>query len=127
MHKASSEGEHKRPSKWLATAQARELMTELESSLLKNSQSPNSGFAHKVINVKHGGKNPGTYAHEILAVEYAGWIRPDFRIMVNQTFIDYHSGKLADKEQKRKTHRDEGSGLPEFRKARAMQIAMEGY
>ncbi|WP_339057092.1 KilA-N domain-containing protein [Candidatus Regiella endosymbiont of Tuberolachnus salignus] len=125
IHKASGEGEHKRPSKWLATAQSQELITELEASLLKNSQSPNSGFAHNVIEVKHGGKNPGTYAHEILAVEYAGWIRPDFRIRVNQTFIDYRRGKLTKETPKRQPHRDEGSGLPEFRKAKAMQMAME--
>jgi hypothetical protein len=27
-------------------------------------------------------------------VEYAGWISPKFRILVNQTFIDYRTGKL---------------------------------
>ncbi|WP_339058328.1 hypothetical protein [Candidatus Regiella endosymbiont of Tuberolachnus salignus] len=60
-----------------------------------------------------------------LAVEYAGWIRPDFRIRVNQTFIDYRRGKITKETPKRQPHRDEGSGLPEFRKAKAMQIVME--
>ncbi|HAX5210387.1 TPA: KilA-N domain-containing protein, partial [Escherichia coli] len=33
------------------------------------------------------------FAHELLAVEYAGWISPVFRLHVNQTFIDYRTGK----------------------------------
>ncbi|WP_290608454.1 KilA-N domain-containing protein [Arsenophonus sp. ENCA] len=95
LHKASGEGEHKRPSKWLATIQAKELIAELEANLLKNNQSPNSGSAHKVLNTVNGGSSPGTFAHELLAIEYAGWISPKFRLMVNQIFIDYRTGKLA--------------------------------
>nr|WP_119711296.1 KilA-N domain-containing protein [Arsenophonus endosymbiont of Aleurodicus floccissimus] len=93
LHKASGEGEHKRPSKWLATIQAKELIAELEANLLKNNQSPNSGSAHKVVNAVNGGSPPGTFAHELLA--YAGWIAPKFRLMVNQTFLDYKTGRLA--------------------------------
>ncbi|SFO09993.1 KilA-N domain-containing protein [Xenorhabdus japonica] len=93
LHKASKEGEHKRPSKWLETKQARELIRELEVKLLKNNQSPNSGLGRKVINVARGGTSPGTYAHELIAVSYAGWIRPDFQLDVNQAFIDFKSGK----------------------------------
>lgn len=92
LHKASGEGEHKRPSKWLDTKQAKELISELESKLLKNIQSPNSGFAQKVVESAHGGTSPGTYAHELIAVSYAGWIRADFQLDVNQAFIDYKSG-----------------------------------
>ncbi|MFS1538926.1 MAG: KilA-N domain-containing protein [Candidatus Phlomobacter fragariae] len=95
LHKASGEGEHKRPSKWLATIQAKELIAELEANLLKNNQSPNSGSAHKVLNTVNGGSSPGTFAHELLAIEYAGWISPKFRLMVNQIFIHYRTGKLA--------------------------------
>ncbi|WP_323872118.1 phage antirepressor KilAC domain-containing protein [Xenorhabdus doucetiae] len=89
LHKASGEGEHKRPSKWLATEQANELVAELKE------QSPVSGLGQEVVKSVRGGVNPGTFAHELLAVEYAGWISPKFRLQVNQTFIDYRSGKLA--------------------------------
>ncbi|MGT3291634.1 KilA-N domain-containing protein, partial [Yersinia enterocolitica] len=34
------------------------------------------------------GVNQGTFAHELLAIEYAGWISPAFRLQVNQTFLD---------------------------------------
>tara|TARA_R100001039_G_scaffold37330_1_gene35631 strand:- start:1073 stop:2026 length:954 start_codon:yes stop_codon:yes gene_type:complete len=89
IHKASGEGEHKRPSKWTVTAQAKELIDELES------QSPESGFAP--IGSKHGGSGRGTFAHELLAVSYAGWISPRFQLQVNQVFLDYRMGKLESK------------------------------
>lgn len=95
LHKASGEGEHKRPSKWLVTKHAKELISELEAKLLKTIQSPNSGSAQKVVEPINGGSNPGTYAHELIAVSYAGWIRADFQLDVNQAFIDFKSGKRS--------------------------------
>ncbi|MCK2155733.1 KilA-N domain-containing protein, partial [Citrobacter braakii] len=95
IHKASGQGQHKRPSKWTETKQAKELMTELEGNLLKNNQSPNSGSGQKVLHIVNGGTSPGTFAHELLAIEYAGWISPAFRLQVNQTFLDYRTGKLT--------------------------------
>ncbi|WGL97228.1 phage antirepressor KilAC domain-containing protein [Arsenophonus sp. aPb] len=95
LHKASGEGKHKRPSKWLATTQSKELIAQLEANLLKNNQSPNSGLGHEVINSIKGSTNPGNFAHELLAIEYAGWISPKFRLTVNQTFLDFKAGKLA--------------------------------
>lgn len=68
LHRASGEGSHKRPSKWLATEQAKALISELEK------QSPNSGLGQEVIKTVKGGISPGTFAHELLAIEYAGWI-----------------------------------------------------
>ncbi|EEL1018995.1 KilA-N domain-containing protein [Salmonella enterica] len=94
LHKASGTGKHKAPNKWLETKQAKELIAELEANLLKNIQTPNSGSAQKVINVINGGNSPGTYAHELLAIEYAGWIKAPFRLQVNQTFLDFKAGKL---------------------------------
>ncbi|WP_312358846.1 phage antirepressor KilAC domain-containing protein [Mixta calida] len=88
LHKASGGDGHKRPSKWLATDQAKELISELEK------QSPISGLGENIIKVIKGGVAPGTFAHELLAVEYAGWISPAYRLTVNQTFLDYRTGKL---------------------------------
>lgn len=95
LHKASRLGKHKAPNKWLDTKQSKELITELEDNLLKNIQTPNSGSAHNTVNVVNGGSTPGTFAHELLAIEYAGWISPAFRLQVNQTFLDYRTGKLT--------------------------------
>jgi phage antirepressor YoqD-like protein len=85
LHKASGLGDHKRPSKWIATNSAKNLVSELDT------QSPNSGSALNLIN---GGSNPGTFAHELLAISYAGWISPSFQLKVNQVFLDYRAGKL---------------------------------
>lgn len=85
LHKASGLGGTKRPSVWLATKQSKELINELES------QSQNSG---SVLEVNNGGVSPGTFAHELLAVSYAGWISPAFQLKVNQVFIDWRTGKL---------------------------------
>lgn len=93
LHKASHEGEHKRPSKWLDTSPAQEFIAAVRR------QSPQTGSGTKsdgydVLRVVNGGNAPGTFAHELIAVEYAGWISPEFRIKVNQTFIDYRTGKI---------------------------------
>ncbi|WP_445012155.1 KilA-N domain-containing protein [Vreelandella stevensii] len=85
IHRASGEGEHKRPSKWLATAPAQELVEHLEV------KSPSEGF--KNVESRKG-RWGGTYAHELLAVSYAGWISPKFQLQVNQVFLDYRMGKL---------------------------------
>ncbi|GCU87097.1 KilA-N domain-containing protein [Escherichia coli] len=95
LHKASGEGKHKSPGEWLRLKQTAGLIAELEANLLKNNQDGNSRLGHKAIISVHGGSTPGTFAHELLAVEYAGWISPAFRLQVNQTFIDYRTGKLA--------------------------------
>lgn len=90
IHHASGEGSHKRPSIWRATKQAHELISELED------QSQNSGFGP--IEARRGGKMAGTYAHELLAVSYAGWISPKFQLHVNQVFLDYRMEKLPSPE-----------------------------
>jgi len=82
LHRASKTATHKRPSKWLATPQAKELITELES------QSPHEGLARKLISSVKGGAASGTFAHELIAVSYAGWISPSFQLKVNQAFLD---------------------------------------
>lgn len=89
IHKASEAGQSKRPSKWLANGPTLELIQELKN------QSPQEGFAPTTVN--HGGKHPGTFAHELLAVSYAGWISPRFQLQVNQVFLDYRMGKLESK------------------------------
>ncbi|MGJ0628623.1 phage antirepressor KilAC domain-containing protein [Xenorhabdus bovienii] len=99
LHKASNTGAHKTPSQWLRRNETKALIAEIESNSLKNSRSVNLHSAQKSINVVNGGVNYGTFAHELLAVSYAGWISPSFQLQVNQTFIDYRSGKLVDQVQ----------------------------
>lgn len=86
IHAASGKQHTKRPSIWLATGQAQELVSEL---------SQNSGFGQEVIKSVKGGKSPGTFAHELLAISYAGWINAAFQLKVNQVFMDYRTGNLS--------------------------------
>lgn len=83
LHKASGEGANKAPAQWIRTQQAQEFVSEVGNQTMQ------------ICIVSTEGRNGGTFAHELIAVEYAGWISPAFRIRVNQTFIDYRTGKLA--------------------------------
>lgn len=84
LHKASGLGKQKQPSNWLRLVGTKELLDELSNS---------SDLRSNVVSSVEG-KNGGTFAHELLAVSYAGWISPAFQLKVNQTFLDYRQGKL---------------------------------
>lgn len=119
LHKASGEGESKEPNRWLRLASTQELITELGKVSTESELPPYLEVAQELIKVTKGGTAPGTFAHELLAIEYAGWISPKFRLRVNQTFIDYRTGKLHAPIQKK----DES--LPALRRAKALQIQMQ--
>lgn len=77
LHQASGAGEAKKPGNWIKRASTKALKNELETQV-----------SFLTLDVVVGGDRAGTYAHELLAVEYAGWISPAFRLKVNQAFID---------------------------------------
>lgn len=83
LHKASGLGANKAPAQWLRTQTAKSLIDELEKETVQ------------ICIVSDEGRNGGTFAHELLAIEYAGWISPVFRLQVNQTFLDFRTGKLV--------------------------------
>ncbi|AKJ41804.1 phage antirepressor KilAC domain-containing protein [Pragia fontium] len=84
LHKASGLGEEKAPAKWLRNKQAKELVQELIDGQICPSP----------VDANKGGVEQGTFAHELLAISYAGWISPSFQLKVNQVFLDYRTGKL---------------------------------
>ncbi|GEM_PF-4324050 len=90
IHHAAGAIAHKRPSQWARRDEAKELIAEL-------SQSADLHFGP--IHAVRGGAHRGTYAHELLAVSYAGWISPKFQLQVNQVFLDYRLGKMQIAEQ----------------------------
>lgn len=85
LHKASGGQGHKKPSQWLRRQEAKSLITELGVNLHP---------AQEVVSSVNGGLNAGTFAHELLAVSYAGWISPAFQLKVNQVFLDFRAGRL---------------------------------
>jgi hypothetical protein len=82
LHHASQTGPEKRPSEWLRRKTTKALITELASQSVDLR-----------LDVVKGGDGPGTYAHELLAISYAGWISPACQLKVNQAFIDMRTGK----------------------------------
>lgn len=85
LHKASGLGSAKKPSNWLRLDSTKELITELDQC---------SDLSTASVDTVVGSANPGTYAHELLAIAYASWISPSFHLQVNQVFLDYRTGKL---------------------------------
>jgi len=84
LHRASGLGKAKQPSNWLRLDSTKALIDEfLNSSDLRSS----------AITTTEGIKG-GTFANELLAVSYAGWISPRFQLQVNQIFISYKTGAL---------------------------------
>lgn len=70
LHKASGAGKSKQPYNWVRLQSTQELIEELErSSDLRNGLT---------INKVQGGSKQGTFAHQLLAISYAGWISPAF-------------------------------------------------
>jgi hypothetical protein len=81
LHRASRGGPDKAPSQWLRNKQTAELVAELEKETMQIS----------IVSIE--GRNGGTFANELLAVSYAGWISPAFQLKVNQAFLDAKAGK----------------------------------
>ncbi|ELK1249936.1 KilA-N domain-containing protein [Citrobacter freundii] len=82
LHKASGGEKKNGPAYWVTLDSTTQLIAELEKQTTG------------ITVVKKEGRYGGTFAHELLAIEYAGWISPAFRLQVNQTFLDYRTGKL---------------------------------
>ncbi|MCE9679595.1 KilA-N domain-containing protein [Shewanella sp. AS1] len=78
LHRASGLGSAKKPSNWLRLASTAELVDELS----------NCSDLSSLSVCKTEGRNGGTFAHQLLAISYAGWISPRFQLQVNQAFLD---------------------------------------
>lgn len=89
LHRASGCLKKNGPSYWLALESTNSLIEELQSD---------TGISVSLIQAVKGNRSDktqqGTFAHELLAISYAGWISPTFQLKVNQVFIDYRTGKL---------------------------------
>lgn len=86
LHQASGAAPTKRPTDWLRRKSTQALIEALAE------QGEGAGTHLEVV---HGGERAGTYAHELLAVSYAGWISPAFQLKVNQAFLDMKRGQPA--------------------------------
>lgn len=78
LHRSSGNDSSKAPAQWLRLKGTQELIEELTDMQIHTS----------LVNSVKGGVEQGTFAHELLAVSYAGWISASFQLKVNQAFID---------------------------------------
>lgn len=76
LHKAAGNLGHQRPSKWLATAQANDLVSRLEAQ----------NRATKPVNIRKGQGVSGTYVTKELVYSYTMWISTDFHLEVIQAY-----------------------------------------
>lgn len=74
---------NKNPTEWLRLTETKRLIDELCNS-------HNTGKSHIISSTR--GKGGGTWAHKILAVEYAGYLSPEFKVKVNDTFLRVQEG-----------------------------------
>ncbi|MFM4996017.1 phage antirepressor KilAC domain-containing protein [Aeromonas sanarellii] len=108
LHKNS-----KQPADWLKLDQTKELIETLFNSEDFHSWGLNKEDQHfGLVVAKVGRYGGGTFAHELLAISYAGWISPAFQLQVNQVFLDYRTGKL-------------GPVTPQLTTMEILQIAMQ--
>lgn len=80
LHTASGSDPNKRPAQFLRTGPAKEYIRGMTDAHI---------CASPLQTVK-GGSSQGSYAHELLAMEYARWISAPFAIHVNQVFLELH-------------------------------------
>jgi hypothetical protein len=119
LHKAYEREEgrafqNKAPAKWFRTQQVREYVDYVDGHICPS----------PVVS-KKGGLDQGTFAHELIAIEYAGWLSPKFRAVVNQTFIDYRTGKLQPKTLNDPTLQAVSIMLAEIDALKTRQMAVE--
>jgi len=70
---------NKRIDVWLKTAQTKELIEHVEKTLIP----PKGGIITK------RGKGGGTYAHNLIAMDFAMWLSTEFRVKV---YLEYMNG-----------------------------------
>lgn len=97
LHKAAIANgratESHRPSEFLSNQGVQGFIAALDASGAENSGKAENPALVKSIKSVKGGKSPGTYAVELVAIRYASWIDPSFEVRVYRTFQQALKGK----------------------------------
>lgn len=78
---------YQEPYEWSRLPATKQLIEQLAENL-----NPGKSRIWKSRRGQHGG---GTWAHKLLAVEYAGYLSPDLKLKINETFLRAESGDVA--------------------------------
>lgn len=77
------------PRRWKDTEEAKQLIDKLAENL---HVAKNAVYKVSKARIDRGG---GTWAHKLLAVEYSGYLSPDLRLKINDTFLRVQSGDTS--------------------------------
>lgn len=78
---------NKDPRKWKETEEAKQLIDRLAKNL---------NVAKNVIyKASRGRYSTGSWGHKLLAVEYSGYLSPDLKLKINDTFLRVQSGDTS--------------------------------
>jgi hypothetical protein len=103
------------PSQWRRLPESAKLIDQLAGNL----HVPKSHiYKASKARVDRGG---GTWAHKLLAVEYAGYLSPDLKLKVNETFLRVQAGDLTLAEEI-----VDRAPLPETAEDRRATVRMQG-
>ncbi len=93
IHRAGGFGENKRPAQWQRLPSTNPLIVATYERVVGKSHK--GGFRTSLV---YKTTPEGTWAHPILAVSYAGYLKPEFAVEVNEVWLRYQSGDatLAD-------------------------------
>ena len=93
MWKASGSANRNRPRFFIENDKTEAFLKALDK---RNSvENPKAGFP--ALRIIKGGTYPGTWANELVAYKYAGWIDPDFEVGAYKVLGRFFSGELIDK------------------------------
>ncbi len=101
------------PAQWARLLESSKLIDQLAENL-------NVEKSH-IYKTKRGRRDGGTWGHKLLAVEYSGYLSPDLKLKVNDTFLRAQSGDLSLAEEI-----VDRSALPETAEDRRTATRMQG-
>jgi hypothetical protein len=88
----------KRISNWLENQKTQDFIAVVERQLSKNYDTSISSY-HKsaIFTVRGKGKEQGTYAHELVALEFLAWLSPEFKVLIFSQWNEWRKEQNAPK------------------------------
>lgn len=89
LHEAAGSPKHQAPYEWSRLPTTIQLIAQLSENLHTG-----KSRMYKVSKAR-ADRGGGTWAHKLLAVEYAGYLSPELKLKVNETFLRSESGDIS--------------------------------
>jgi len=89
LYVAAGSPPNQEPAKWDRLVQAKQLIDQLAENLHVQKK-----HIYKVSKAR-ADRGGGTWGHKVLAVEYSGYLSPELRLKINETFLRAESGDVT--------------------------------